>query len=292
MGKENGLRWRGLTLKLGAPSPFGETAEGKHDYRGAPVFEAETIDGLAICNCDFSNADLHHVRIANCSFEDCIFDNADLVEVTTRKSVFRNCRFRNTDFRISQLGYAWSVFDHCVFQGVRTNRIGLHNAIFEGIKFHGRDWNGVDFGASGFWNCSFEGNLRGVTFRGDYQFPMQRETNGEPIKTGLHSVNFAASELFWVGVDNGCVLDQIVLPASGSAFLTKTETLLSFERVLSFDRSHCVEKYFNTVRPYAAKQIDWIVSKNDFVYLCDELGEEIYRSFRDHCVDERGAGRP
>ena len=295
MRREHAERWRDPVPFPDSPSPFGATAAGLQDFRGAPLTHLTHLEGMDVRSGDFSGADLRHLRITDCSFKDCIFDRTNLADAKIKSCDFENCEFLKTDLRIAHIGMSGSSFSHCRFGGVRVARAAFGNPIFQRIVFHGRDWQHVDFRASGFWNCAFTGEVRGVTFRGDYQFPSQREMHGRPIKTGLHSVSFEDAELYWVGLTNGCILENIVLPKTGSAFICGTATLLDCEKLLASvicsDRFHNIEGYFKIVRVHAPLQPARFVSRNDLIdYLGDDEGSEFYNILQ-KCIQEReGSG--
>jgi uncharacterized protein YjbI with pentapeptide repeats len=268
-------RWSGHAPILGESSPFGVTADGCQDYRGAPISHVQGAEGLLVEGCDFSDASFRNLRMAGCSFKNSIFDSADMSHISIRSSEFANCRFQKTDLKLAQVGITGSKFNRCIFEHVRVARAGFHNPVFEDMVFDGPDWRSVDFRASGFWNCAFKGDVRGVVFRGDYQLPVEREINGPPGRTGLHNVSFADAELFWVGFTNGCLLVDITLPRSGSAFICNVSPLLNFEHNLTSlypaEVAERAAKYFEIVRVYAPLQPVQIVSRNDLV---DRVGPD------------------
>jgi uncharacterized protein YjbI with pentapeptide repeats len=282
-------RWLSRSPDPNRSSPFGVTANGLGDYRGAPLSSLGTIERIAIHANDFSMADFQNLRITGCFFQNCVFDRADLRHVVIRSSQFENCSFQGADLRVGQIGIAGSVFNRCAFDGARVARAGFHNPVFEDTMFEGPDWKNVDFRAAGFWNCAFRGDLRGVMFRGDYQYPTEREINGEPKRTGLHRVSFGEAELFWVGFSNGCVLDEIVLPQSGSAFVCQIEPLLKCEAELAAaypaEIAKQAAKYFDIIRVHVPQQ-DQIVSRNDLVAkLGAKNGFEVYEVMKRHLAE-------
>jgi uncharacterized protein YjbI with pentapeptide repeats len=283
------VRWLGHSVDPNTPSPFGGTVNGLGDYRGAPLSSLRAIEGTAFHAIDFSTADFENLRITGCFFKNCVFDRADLRHAVIRSSQFENCSFQRADLRVAQI-VPGSLFNRCAFDGVRVALAGFSNPVFEDITFEGPDWKNVDFRAAGFWNCAFRGDLRGVTFRGDYQYPTQREINGEPRRTGLHRVSFSEAELFWVGFTNGCVLDEIVLPESGSAFVCQIEPLLKCEAELvaayPAEIAQRAAKYFDIIRVHASLQQDQIVSRNDLVAkLGAKNGFEVYEVMKRHLAE-------
>ena len=279
-----GDRWNGLPVSLDGQSPFGRTAD-KEDYR---VFQLESISNKKLRGYDFSSSNLQHLKVLNCEFENCIFDGSSFVQFSCRETVFRNCSFSKADLRMAQIGYGWSIFDHCLFMKVRTTRIGFHNPIFDSVIFQGEEWQRVDFNAGGFWNCTFKGQMNDVMFRGDYRFPMQRQINGAPTRTGLHNVSFAEAKLLAVGFSNNCRLEGLQLPVNGDAFLCKTAVLAGseqkFQSKLAPTQFDCWENYFRTIRPFFPGQEDWIVSNDDIVRFCGGDSGVVYHTLRECCI--------
>lgn len=272
-------RWHPREVDSWLTSPFGHTEAGLQDWRGIPLSKLDALEGLEVCEGDFSSGNLSQLRVSKCAFRGCVFDGSNLQRVIIRSCKFEECRFRRTDLRFAQIGTSGSSFDRCIFEKVRVTRAGFHNPVFREMKFWGKDWGNVDFGASGFWDCVFSGAIRGVTFRGDYQFPGQREMNGIPEGTGLHDVSFEDAELHWVGFTNGCALDHIILPRSGSSFLCRNDVLIECESwlKLEFPKLQGIEKFFEIIRVHASLQTERLVSEHDIGYFCGpENGHEIY----------------
>ena len=271
-------RWRDREVALGDPSPFGVTDAGSRDFRGVSLRNVVLKDSV-VGDADFTAADLDHMRIENCALRNCNFDRATLTQLVTKASRFDDCRFRKADLRIANIGYCGTDFCRCVFDGVRVTRAGFLNAVFTDVEFIGKDWSHTVFNASGFWNCSFRGALKGITFRGDYLFPTQREIAGEPHRTGLHNVSFANADLHWVEFSNGCKLENVVLPTNGSVFICQARNLIS--AYASFgpgSKEHEVlTRYLGIVRPNPLKQSEEIISRNDLIKLGgDEMGAMLY----------------
>lgn len=220
-------RWRNSAVFPYRASPFGMTENGAEDYRGAP-FERQILGRLDLANVDFTGSNLEKLRVESCNFNNCIFDHSILTELITKDSSFRNCSFVKSDLRLARIGYAGTEFFRCKFDGVKLARAGFFNAIFTEINFKGKDWSHTDFGASGFWNCSFNGILNDIIFRGRYLLAYQYELSGAPKRTGLHKVDFSDSKLYWVAAYNGCSLEEITLPSDGSSFICRTRDLLQF----------------------------------------------------------------
>jgi fluoroquinolone resistance protein len=264
-------RWLHENFVHWAQSPFGRTEIGLNDYRGVPL-RNRALANVEIRDSDFSAADLSHLRIENCTFLNCSFSTADLTGLVTTSSRFEHCKFERSNMRLAQIGYNGTEFYICTFKGAKTTRAGFLNAIFTDVCFDGKDWSHTDFRASGFWNCSFTGALRDVTFRGGYLFPSQRQVAGEPQRTGLHNVSFAGAEFHWVGIHNGCELENITLPTDGHAFMCSADDLISVCNF--FDPTsreyNVIADYMEIIRPDPATQSKKIISRNDLIKLSDD----------------------
>jgi uncharacterized protein YjbI with pentapeptide repeats len=269
--KEWTERWRHERFVPGRLSPFGRTETGANDYRGVS-FANKTITSAEIRDSDFSAADLRHLRAENCNFVQCNFSGADLTQLMTTSSRFENCRFDRADLRLAEIGYHGTEFRNCTFDRAKVSRLGCLNPIFTNVCFDGKNWSHTDFRASGFWSCSFIGVLRDITFRGSYLYPLQKEVAGEPRCTGLHNVNFSSAELHWVGLYNGCMLENITLPMDGHAFICRATDIISASSVFeTTSREYSVlSDYLSIIRPDAATQEKKIINRNDLV----EIGGE------------------
>jgi hypothetical protein len=120
---------------------------------------------------------------------------------------------------------------------------------------------------SGFRDCRFSGILFGAVFRGDYLIPSQRELAGEPKDPGLHGVSFKNAQLVLVQFSEGCALENIELPANGSAFLCSVSDLLRYHHSLSPDspEKHLLDRHFKITLPGLRGQAMDLVSKNDLL---------------------------
>ena len=275
-------RWPNESSIPSGPSPFGVTENGRQDYRGVSV-RSQKLRNEKIIDADFSYADLHHLQIVDCTFENCCFDMAILTQLYAIKSRFEGCSFVKADLRIAQLGMQRTDFRRCEFDGVKVKKAGFYNVVFEEVKFRAQDWSHVDFGASGFWNCWFEGSLVGISLRGRYLYPSQREMHGEPVKTGLHNVSFAKANLHWIGVHDGCVLENIILPENGSAFICLSKDLIGFALAaqLPRDEAMAMREYLRIIRPDSDAQEKKIISKCDLQEIANEnVGRDLYDRLR------------
>jgi uncharacterized protein YjbI with pentapeptide repeats len=276
--KEWTERWRHESFVPGRLSPFGRTETGAHDYRGVS-FGNKAITNAEIRDSDFAAADLRHLRVEHCNFIQCNFSGGDLTQLVTTSSRFENCRFDRADLRLAQIGYHGTEFRNCTFDRVKVGRVGYLNPIFTDVCFDGKNWSHTDFRASGFWNCSFIGVLRDITFRGTYLYPLQKEMVGEPRSTGLHNVNFSSAELHWVGFYNGSILENITLPTDGHAFICKTNDIIAASSAFdSAAREYGVlADYLSIIRPDPLNQEKKIISRNDLVKVGGEdIGTALY----------------
>lgn len=225
-------RWRGRKIGLSEQSPFGHTEQGLSDYRGLPLEDAE-FKSLTVIGSDFSFANFDDSIIEECTVRQCLFHRSVLTRLSIWKSEFEDCEFIKADMRASHIGFNGTHLLRCRFDGANVRRVGFINAVFRDIEFDAKTWNHTDFGASGFWNCSFSGQLQDIMFRGNYLLPSDQYK--KPEHTGLHGVSFENATLRWVGLRNGCDLEDIKLPADGSAFICCAKDLIRFCVHVHFD---------------------------------------------------------
>jgi len=274
-------RWTDCEVKIADPSPLGRTSDGRQDFRG--VKPTGDFIGLNVRDADFSRADFDQRLFEDCVFENCCFDHAVLTRTIVRGGSFANCTFERGDLRNSFVGFRGTSFTNCSFSGARVKRISLFNAIFTGIEFDAAEWSGIDFGCSGFWSCAFRGAFNGNMFYGKYLFPEDNQMYGVPRATGLHGVSFKNAELYWIGFKNGCVLEDILLPASGTAFLCSAADLARFGASYKVDPKYgsILSKYLDIVLSGLADQKILMVSEHNLAYFSDpQIASDLYALIR------------
>jgi hypothetical protein len=274
-------RWDGVECTLEGPSPFGLTDKGAQDYRGACGGD-RSIAGASIADSDFTGADLHHLRLENCVFQRCDFDRADLTQLVTLTSQFEDCCFNKADLRAANIGFHGTHFRRCKFSGVRVTRINIINVSFTDVAFNGPEWRNTDFGVSAFWNCNFKGMVAGMTFRGEVAYPSQREMVGKLQQPGLHNVSFLDAQLRFVDFRDGCALEDVVMPADGSAFICSVVALKSaYGRRTDHPDEYDVFRKYLQIFYLGDLQSKMVISKHDLIEVGgSEIGTKIYLRLR------------
>lgn len=282
-------RWQGHEVATLARSPFSPTEAGLADFRGAPVAALRQLADASLAEADFSGADFSKMQLRAMRFTNCRFDAANFTSTSEHGSVFDGCSFVRTDWRAGHIGAEHSQFRRSVFDSPKLAKTNFYNARFEQCRFAGA-WKGVDFNASGFWGCRFEGRYDDIMVRGDYLFASERARRGKPRDSGLHDVSFADADLHWIGLAGGCVVERVEMPRSGDAFLCNLMRLLHDEAALfddaAFELHQALKKYLDVIRPGppregVAPQRLIIVSRCDLVSLSnDAVGSEAYERLR------------
>lgn len=255
-------------------TPFGTTDTGRADFRSVPLSRLLTLSGAMFRDCDFTAADFSEMRLFQCQFVDCVFDRADFTNLGEHACRFERCSFIRTDWRIGAIGFRdhgqpKSLYTGCTFEKVRFAKTNFQDARFENSHFIG-PLKGVDFNVCGFWSCRFSGLLDDVMFRGNYLLDSVRERNPPPTETGLHDTSFADAELSFIGLRDGCVLENIEMPRSGEAFVCDQARLMrERENLLASVSETAVHEtlaFYLKVSSYSAEhQPQSIVSAGDLL---------------------------
>jgi hypothetical protein len=165
----------------------------------------------SLIGADLSFLEATGVFLEKCRFVQCTITSADLQGLVDHRSVFSECRFTGCDFSNAGLGYFTSRFEDCVFTTCRFDGALFSNVVFKRTRFENVRLRGIDFNASGFWDCAFGGELEDVWFRGTYAFPSDLKRH-RPVESGLHRVDFSDASLSWITVSNDCPIQSLVLP--------------------------------------------------------------------------------
>ena len=275
------VRWRNKPIDLRSPSPFGLTAAGAADYRGAIVDPTE-LESARFSNVDFSQCDLRHSRFTKCHFERCVFKRADLALTVVTDCDFIDCDFSRADFRQALLGVWGTRFRACVFDGVRTAGCSPVNPEFETCNFRGEDWRNVRFWAAGFWSCSFSGELTGAEFNGRGLFSTYKKMLNPKYRSGLHDISFEYAKLRLVGCKDGCELENVRMPLDGSSIICAAADLVALEHSdYNPELLSALKEYFSILHLNPNDQPKQIISRSDLDNLCaPQLADELYDLMR------------
>jgi len=182
------------------------------------------IRNRKISGVDFTGAQLPHLRLFDVTLVDCCFDKADLKDLRMWATHIEGCTFMKADLRGSGLGGLLgerrNSFVNVDFSGADMRRTAWTSASLERCLFKDTSLVGVDFGGSTFSYCTFEGEVRDVTF---YRHSFRREDL--PPNTMDH-VDFTKARLRVVGFRN-LKLDQVFFPQDSEHLV-----LTDYHRVL------------------------------------------------------------
>jgi uncharacterized protein YjbI with pentapeptide repeats len=230
--KARAARWDPAQPLDVSSAPFGWTEDGYRDFRGAPINRYRKVLGRRFMKCDLSEADFSKIELKGLEFADCRFTSTNFTSTNDKGNQFFGCLFTKCSFYDAYLGMRPrrrsepSRYEDCVFTQNNFTKALFRNAIFRRTVFEDNRMKGVDFCASGFWDCRFVGLVEDVWFRGGYPHPANYKDYGAPIETGLHRVDFSRARLVMLGISDGCALDEIILPADGSCVLSNNGKLL------------------------------------------------------------------
>jgi len=149
------------------------------DFRGLPA-NASTLSGCSFVNCDLSGAVFASAWLEDCHFDNTRLDRADLSDISDQGNSFGRCPFCNTRFVKAAIGYKGSKFLGCRLVKANFRGAVFVRAEFDDCAFSECGLKGVDFNASCFRNCSFEGPLNDVWFRGGFPLASDVTECGEP----------------------------------------------------------------------------------------------------------------
>ncbi len=192
-------------------SPFGLTEDGKQDYRGFQL-EGQQIRKIIFEEADFSYSNFSRSSFEKCEFNKVVFSKADFTEFSERGNVFFDSEFTKCKIIKAGIGYLGTkyidvAFNNCNFQGAVFIRPEYDRCFFENCKL-----NGIDFNASSFVDCQFQGILKEVWFRGNFASQEESKQFGQSRVNEMINVSFKLAELQDVTFSDGCDLSTVILP--------------------------------------------------------------------------------
>lgn len=195
-------------------SPFGRLDSDLIDFRGYPAHRI-LIKDVTLKDIDLSYADFSSSWIEANRFENCLFENTDFTDSSDHGNKFEECIFQNCKFRLAVLGYDGSQFRNCVFRKCEFQRANFIRTEFVNTDFIGCRLKGIDFGASSFDNCKFEGLLEDVWFRGTFPLESDIIEFGQPKLNKMLNVSFENADLVDLTISDGCDLSTVRLKENG-----------------------------------------------------------------------------
>jgi uncharacterized protein YjbI with pentapeptide repeats len=190
-----------------------EFINGKIDIRGIKNEESK-IKNCECTNIDFSFSSFKNCWIENSLFEKCLFKKVDFSDFSDHKNNFNECTFIECNFNSSGIGYDGSEFLECIFDNCKFTKTIFNRPEFIGVIFKNCRIKNIDFNASSFEDCSFEGELDDVWFRGGFPTKSQVEYFGEPKVNKMKNVSFENAELRDLTFSNNCDLSLVKINPS------------------------------------------------------------------------------
>ena len=191
----------------------------RYDFSGALFGETTWID-CRFSHCIFSNLRFLCSRFVGCKFHrtnfiDCQNDAIFLDLGRDKRCEFDECRFIRGEFVITVLYYP--SFSKCFFK---------------------LDMNLIDFQGSQFSDCTFEGRLNGVTFRGrkdPSRSPVFRDGKEVPENT-MMNVDFTKSKLELVHFRDSIDLTNCLFPDQEDLIVIKDAKRILKKAIEIIDR--------------------------------------------------------
>ncbi|MRG44328.1 hypothetical protein GFS24_04345 [Chitinophaga sp. SYP-B3965] len=194
-------------------SPF-ELIEGKTDLRGI------NTGGKEIKKCVFENADLSFSTfsdswIEKTKFNNCHFFKVDFSDFSDHGNLFEGCVFYDCKFNYATIGAKGSVFGNCIFEKCNFSKAIFIRAEYTRSEFKNCKMRDLDFNASSFEDCVFEGELSDIWFRGTFPLKSNCEYFGWPKMNEMKNVSFEKAELIYTTFSNNCDLSSVIINNNG-----------------------------------------------------------------------------
>jgi uncharacterized protein YjbI with pentapeptide repeats len=183
-----------------------------------PVADVTVLGGITSIenatwhSIDFSSSQLPGLRLLDCQIRNCVFDRCRMDDLRVWRTDFANVSFRSADLRGAVLG-GTSENDNRrnSFHDVDFTAADMRETIYGAAEFVRCTFNHaklskVDFQSSTFTDCSFEGELREVTFCRT-GFKGERFPPNEMKRVDLRRAKLRWSEF------RGLDLDDVSFPA-------------------------------------------------------------------------------
>ncbi len=195
-------------------SPFGRQKDDLIDFRGYSA-QRILVKEVQLKDIDLSYADFSSSRMENNFFENCRFERSDFTSATEHGNRFSNCIFLKCKFKQSILGYRGSNYQNCVFKECDFQKADFIRAEFVDTTFLNSWLKRIDFNASSFENCGFEGLLDNVWFRGTFAYESDFSEFGQPKPNRMLNVSFENADLRHLTFSNGCDLSTVKIKNNG-----------------------------------------------------------------------------
>jgi uncharacterized protein YjbI with pentapeptide repeats len=209
---------------------------GRLDLRGLPLPGAKTLKRTNLSNVDLSYSDLHLWWIQGCHFTNVLLVGADLSNLRDHGNRWEHVDFSDANLSASGLGFRHSVYEGCSFHRTRFAKTVFCSPVFKNCTLRDcKSLRGVDFNASAFEHCAFDGPLDDVIFRNGFLYPADEKRFGHPAQNSMRSVDWACAQVGPVGFSGGVQLDTLILPSD--QLLVRTLDLPRLLEVLKVELS-------------------------------------------------------
>jgi len=248
-------------------SPFGRLEGDLIDFRGYPAHRILVKD-VVLKDIDLSYADFSSSWMETNRFENCLFIKTDFTDVPDHGNTFDQCEFLNCNFKLAVLGYKGSRYHNCIFKECGFQRTNFVRPEFVNTDFINCRLKRIDFNASSFENCKFEGLLNDVWFRGAFPSRSLAEHFGQPKINKMLNVSFENADLVDLTISDGCDLSTVKLKNNGRYFkydrwLVRLQFLES--EIACWENEHHkrqADKFVSVSMVHAQKQ-DWEILNLD-----------------------------
>jgi len=198
-------------------SPFGRLEGNLMDFRGYSARRILVKD-VTLKDIDLSHADFSSSWMETNRFENCLFEKTDFTDASDHGNTFDHCVFLNCKFKLAVLGYKGSRYGNCIFKECGFQRTNFIRPEFVSTDFIHCRLKSIDFNASSFENCKFEGLVDDMWFRGTFPTRSQIETFGQPKINKMLNVSFEDADLCDPAFSNWCDLSTVKIKNNGRYF--------------------------------------------------------------------------
>lgn len=221
----------------------------------------------------FSKEVFRNVMVEGVVFVGCTFNKCRFKEVVEKGNEFIDCEFTNCTIENSYIGYNQSSFENCSFIENKIKKTSFICPIFKRTKFYGT-FSNIDFNASAFDNCVFEGQLKDVWFKGGFQSKAIAKRLGPSMPNKMLKVDFSKSTLNHTTFSNNCLLDTVLIP--NDAKYLKVDKWNDFIACLESNKKNAkdnilthLELFLNVYKVHASTQDQYILNTDDIIELFD-----------------------
>jgi len=174
-----------------------------------------TFENIHLENVDLSRANLAYSLWVRCSFRNVHFANSKARGVNFTSSTMESARFEDSDLKLANWGMdrlnGPLVID-TLFVGCDLRQSMYAHPLFRNCRWVDCNLKGINFRGSRFEDCSFEGLLDEVWFRGHSSDPEPRIA---ALRNPMKNVDFSRAELTGVSFSHGIDLTSCEFPSEG-----------------------------------------------------------------------------